>query len=211
MKWPTHSGTVPAPTIAADNAGSRGVARRAGFSHRRKARPGMGSSPRTRFSTAVCPLSGKHEVSVMKVAFGGPSHRETQVVGSVDDVVVADASGSLVPSTSTQTSQSLSGRSLPTARAAERQPVGAPARHARRPRAERLAKRAQASVLDTRTGRGSDRGVETLLSKSLGGPRQPSFDDHLFEVLNGDHVQPHQNRRVSVEMRSGEEDARVIR
>lgn len=116
MKWPTHSGTVPAPTIAADNAGSRGVARRAGFSHRRKARPGMGSSPRTRFSTAVCPLSGKHEVSVMKVAFGGPSHRETQVVGSVDDVVVADASGSLVPSTSTQTSQSLSGRSLPTAR-----------------------------------------------------------------------------------------------
>ena len=52
--------------------------------------------------------------------------------------------------------------------------------------------------------------VDVLSSKPLGRTIQPRLDDYFLEVVDGDLVETHQDRRVTVEVRCGEEDVRVI-
>ena len=48
------------------------------------------------------------------------------------------------------------------------------------------------------------------MSESFGCAGQPCLHDDLFEVLDRDPVQAHQDRRVTIEMRGGKEDVRII-
>jgi hypothetical protein len=52
--------------------------------------------------------------------------------------------------------------------------------------------------------------VHVLLREPPRRASQPGLDDHFLKVLEGDPVQAHQDRRVAVEVRCGEEDIGII-
>ena len=52
--------------------------------------------------------------------------------------------------------------------------------------------------------------VRVRLDELLGRPGEPRFDDHLVQVVEADPVEAHQDRRVAVEVRSGEESRGVV-
>ena len=52
--------------------------------------------------------------------------------------------------------------------------------------------------------------VDVLFGESLGRAGKPRLDDQFVELIRGDPLQAHEDRRVAIEMRSGEVDARII-
>jgi uncharacterized membrane protein YgaE (UPF0421/DUF939 family) len=58
--------------------------------------------------------------------------------------------------------------------------------------------------------RGSERTGQELLDQFLGRPRQPGLGDQLLEVADLDRGQFDQHRRITIEMRGGEIDPRLV-